>query len=207
MKRPCANSRTPSPTAGARPTCCARPVSTRRRNRNSARCSTATTTTQPSREHSSTRARHLPGSPHGTHPPAASPAQGFRRHPGDRLFPGRFGHPCRSRAAGFRRAGRHRAVAGRAARRRSRHSPAGDWRVPGSHVGDAAADVGRSRGQCVADPPLHRRASQLHLDCVADGLPGRRARLRFRRCDVHACRRARDLRGIAGQLRSTTTLR
>lgn len=55
--------------SGARPTCCARPVSTRRRNRNSARCSTATTTTRPSRARSSTRARHLPGSP-----PRNSPA-------------------------------------------------------------------------------------------------------------------------------------
>ena len=101
----------------------------------------------------------------------------------------------------FRRAGRHRAVTGRAARG-PRHSPAGDWRVPRSHVGDAAADVGRSRRECMVDPPIHRRARPLHLACGAGGLPGRRARLRFRRCDVHARRRARDLRGATRQFRA-----
>ena len=44
-------------------------------------------------------------------------------------------------------------------------------------------------------------AGALPLAGQAEGLPGRCAGLRFRRRRLHPCRRARDLRGAAGELR------
>ena len=74
--------------------------------------------------------------------------------------------------------------------------------VPRSRMGDAAAAVGRSAGQRLADPPLHRPAGAFRVAQVAGRLPQARDRLRLRRCHLHARRRDGHVRDLAGELRS-----
>ena len=87
---------------------------------------------------------------------------------------------------------------------RAWHRPAGPAQVPGQALGHALAALGGPAGLRLADTPLHRPAGQFPVAGRSGRRhtrPARRARLRLRRRALHACRHARQLRGVDGQLR------